>query len=104
MAIIYDNVGGWGSLDAYIAHLPGVRRELSRTAREGGQRAEAILRAHRHAGHARITVTKGDRLDWFVNLDDTRGLRAAAAIEFGRGPGGWHRGNAEGIHALRSAF
>lgn len=100
---IYEEIRG-RSVDDFIAHLPGVRRTLRRTAHAGGARAEAILNAHRYHGHARITVTRGDKLDWFVNLDDTRGQRAAAAIEYGRGPGGWHRGTTSGIHALRSAF
>lgn len=88
--------------DPYVAHMPGVRRELESTARKGGARAEAILDAHRYQGHARITVTEGDKLDWFVNLDDTRGQSAAAAIEYGRKGG--RRGTSSGVHALRSAF
>lgn len=95
MAIIYEFPPD--GLDAYIAHLPGVRRALQRTAQAGGARAEAILDAHRHAGHSQITVTQGDKLDWFVNLDDTRGQRAAAAIEFGTV-------RSSGIYALRAAF
>lgn len=83
----------------YFAKLPGVRAKLAETARKGAARAEAILDAHRYQGHAQITVTRGT-LDWFVNLDDTRGDRAAAAIEYGRN----RRGVTSGIHALRSAF
>lgn len=95
MAVIYS----WFD-DAYVAHMPGVRAELKRTAYAGGARASAILSAHRAEGHSRITVTEGDKLDWFVNLDDTRGDRAAAAIEYGRN----QRGETSGVHALRSAF
>ena len=83
--------------DEYFAKLPGVRATLKSTAHAGAARAEAILLAHRHAGHSRITVTRGDKLDYFVNLDDTRGQRAAAAIEFGT-----HRSSE--IYALRAAF
>lgn len=97
MAIIYEFAD-----DEYFAKLPGVRRKLKSTAQAGGARAEAILNAHRYQGHARITVTRGDKLDWFVNLDDTRGQRAAAAIEYGRKGG--RGGVSSGIHALRSAF
>ena len=87
--------------DEYFAKLPGVRRVLSRTAKDGASRAEAILAAHRYQGHSRITVTRGG-LDYFVNLDDTRGYPAAAAIEYGRKRG---RGGATaGIFALRGAF
>lgn len=87
--------------DEYFAKLPGVRAKLRTTAYAGAARAEAVLDAHRAQGHARITVTHGT-LDYFVNLDDTRGQRAAAAIEFGRRGG--RRGVSSGIHALRSAF
>ncbi|MDN5930420.1 MAG: DUF5403 family protein [Pseudonocardia sp.] len=87
--------------DEYFAKLPGVRAELRDTAEAGGARAEAILSAHRAQGHSRITVTKGS-LDWFVSLDDTRGDRAAAAIEYGRSGG---RGGAtQGVFALAGAF
>lgn len=85
--------------DEYFAKLPGVRRTLARTAHDGAARAEAILAAHRAQGHSRITVTRGG-LDYFVNLDDTRGQRAAGAIEYGRK----RRGVTSGVHALRSAF
>jgi len=87
--------------DEYFAKLPGVRRTLARTAHQGAARAQAILAAHRYQGHARITVTRGE-LDYFVNLDDTRGYPAAAAIEYGRKGG--RGGVSSGIHALRSAF
>jgi len=88
--------------DEFFAKLDGVRGELRRTAHAGGARAEAVLSAHRAEGHSRITVTEGDSLDWFVNLDDSRGDRAAAAIEYGRSGG--KRGVTSGVHALRSAF
>lgn len=87
--------------DEYFAKLPGVRGEIRRTANAGAGRAEGVLAAHRAEGHSRITVTHGG-LDYFVNLDDTRGDRAAAAIEFGRRGGRF--GVTSGIHALRSAF
>lgn len=96
MAEIY----AWAD-DEYFAKLPGVRRTLARTAHAGAARASAILAAHRHQGHSEINVTRGT-LDYFVNLDDTRGQHAAAAIEYGRnrGPGAPTRA----VHALRSAF
>ena len=100
MAEIYEEVHGM-TIDAYIAHMPGVRAKLRTTAAAGAARAEAILNAHRYQGHARITLTHGD-LDWWVGLDDTRGQRAAAAIEFGRTRG--RGGVTSGIHAIRSAF
>lgn len=45
-------------------------------------RARAILRAHRAEGHAKITTDRF-RLDRYIILDDTAGLKAALSIEFG---------------------
>lgn len=89
--------------DEYFAKLPGVRRTLALTAHEGAARASAILAAHRYSGDSEINVTRGG-LDYFVNLDDTRGQRAAAAIEYGRKITGRSEGTTSGVHALRSAF
>lgn len=84
-----------------VSHLPGVRQSVRAKAREGAAKASAVLAEHRHEGHSRITVTTGT-VDAFVNLDDTRGQRAAAAIEYGRsrGPGA----PTQGVFALHSAF
>lgn len=88
-------------LDQVIAHLPGVIGAVHDKAKEGAARAEAILAAHRDTGDSRITVTRGT-VDSFINLDDSRGDRAAAAIEYGRSGG---RGGAtQGVHALGGAF
>ena len=84
-----------------VAHLAGVIGAVRATAQAGGARAEALLAAHRVEGHARITVSSGD-VDSFVSLDDTRGQRAAAAIEFGRSGG--PRGPSQGLFILRRAF
>lgn len=85
-----------------VAHLPGVRRTLKRQADRIAGLASGVLSQHRHDGHAAIEVTRGSKLDYFVNLDDTRGQQAAAAIEFGHmAPNGrW----VEGIHALTRSF
>lgn len=85
-----------------VAHQPGVRRALKRHADRIAGRASSVLSQHRHSGDAEINVTRGTKLDYFVNLDDTRGQRAAAAIEFGHmAPNGrW----VEGIHALTRSF
>jgi hypothetical protein len=98
MAEIYLNDE---EMNYLISHMPGVRRQVTSTARKGAARASAILAAHRYSGDARITVTYGT-VDAFVNLDDTRGQRAAAAIEYGRRMG--ESGRSIGVHALRSAF
>lgn len=83
-----------------VAHLPGVRAELKATAEAGAVRARSILARHRHAGDSKITVTRGDKLDYFVNLEDEGG--AAAAIEFGRSGG--NRGATQGVGAISGAF
>jgi Family of unknown function (DUF5403) len=89
------------AIDAYFAHLPGVVGAVRDVAQAGGRRAESLLVAHRAEGHARITVSYGS-VDSFVSLDDTRGQRAAAAIEFGRSGG--PTGAMQGLFILRGAF
>lgn len=101
MAVVYEKMGD-ESLDAWVAHLPGVRATLKRTAHAGAARASAILAAHFHSGDSEINVTRGIELDYFVNLDDQRGQHAAAAIEYGRKRGAG--APTTGVHALRSAF
>lgn len=88
--------------DDLVAHLTGVRAELKATAYAGAKKARQELAAHRDSGDAKITATKGNQLDWFVNLDDQAGERAAYAIEFGHTT---KSGKAvQGIHALAKAF
>lgn len=106
MAVIYYNDEEMNHL---ISHKAGVRRTIVATTRAGAARASAILAAHRHEGHSRITATYGE-VDGFVNLDDRRGQRAAAAIEYGRrlGPDTEEDGRpgsrSVAVHALRGAF
>ena len=89
------------NLERTVAHLPTVVGAVRATAKRGQAGASAVLAAHRHTGDAEITVTHGD-VDAFVNLDDSRGQQAAAAIEFGRSGGA--RGPSQGIGALSKAF
>lgn len=88
--------------NSIVAHLPGVRNAVYDVAKKGGRRAEAILAAHRYQGHARIVVSRGAETDSFVTLDDSRGDRAAAAIEFGRSGGRF--GPTQGVLAISGAF
>ena len=90
---IYDNCND------IVAHLGGVRGAVRYEAQKGAAVARGILLAHRDTGASQITVTHGE-LDYFVNLDDTRGDRAAAAIEFGRSG----RSPSQGVRALSKAF
>jgi hypothetical protein len=86
------------SCDSTVAHLNGVRHSIARTAGKHAAIARGYLMAHRADGDSSITVTRGDKLDYFVNLDDTRGQSAAAAIEFGNRYGGG------GVAVLQRAF
>jgi hypothetical protein len=86
-----------------VSHLGGVQRALSHTAHELGAIAKGNLAAHEAEGYSEITVTRGIKLDWFVNLVDkpsksNKGKPAAAAIEFGNKYGGG------GIAPLRNAI
>lgn len=84
-----------------VAHLPGVKAAVYDKAQDGASRASAVLAAHHYEGHSKITVTRGTT-DAFVNLDDSRGDHAAAAIEYGRTTG--RGGSTQGVHALGAAF
>jgi hypothetical protein len=89
-----------------VAHLSEVNRAVEAAAKRAGEVASGVLSQHHHSGDAKITVTKGDKTDWFVNLDDTagtgRGHHAAAAIEYGHmAPDGTF---VDGIHALTRSF
>ncbi len=88
--------------DEYVAKMGGVQRELRSRANGGAARARAILAEHRHTGDSRIVVEHGV-IDYYVVLDDSRGARAAAAIEYGRS-GGARGGATQGVHALGGAF
>jgi hypothetical protein len=85
-----------------VAHLPGVRAELAATAEGGKARAEAILAGHHRTGQTEITVTAGDKLDYFVNLVDNSAKPAAAAIEYGHTTKGGRA--VRGVHAISGAF
>lgn len=83
-------------INEIVSHLGGVIGAVYSTAQEGAARAKGVLAAHRHEGHSEINVTRGD-VDSWVNLDDSRGQRAAAAIEYG------HSGR-RAVGALARAF
>lgn len=69
-------------MNKVVSNLPGVHDHLGDVASRAQRRGATQLAMHRHEGHAKVTTTEGD-VDWFVNLDDEAGERAAAAIEFG---------------------
>jgi len=80
---IADGYLSGAKLTEVLAHHSTVSHELQRQARMAGTRASVMLAGHRQDGNARIGVEKGD-LDWYVFLDDERGLQAAMTIEYGR--------------------
>ncbi len=85
MATIYRGSGRRGI--EYIAAMHvDTQHELETRAWEIALRAEANLLAHKADGHAEILLLHGD-VDYYVALDDSRGLNAALSIEFGRA--GW---------------
>lgn len=79
---IYQRVRGL-KIEKFLALRPGVQGALSVQAAKMAMEAKSTLARHRDEGHSRINITKGKRTDWYVNLDDTRGQRAAWAIENG---------------------
>lgn len=101
MAKVYDRC------DEHVAHMPGVKAAAKAHAMAGAAKATATLTAHRHQGHARITVESGIT-DYHVTLNDERGDRAALAIEFGREgyttAQGHKNAPAAGIKAVTGAF
>lgn len=67
-----------------VVNQPGVGAETYAKAQEVAARAEGILAGHKDQGHAKIEATRGNKgVDAFVYLNDERGAKAAAAIEFG---------------------
>lgn len=84
MAEIYRRVGG-RKLTKIIALHAEVQRELTRLAAEKAGIAAGLLdsRSKHRTGTSTISVDEGD-VDRYVVLDDTRGLKAALSIEYGR--------------------
>ncbi|WNV90310.1 DUF5403 family protein [Umezawaea sp. Da 62-37] len=84
MAEVYRRVGRH-KIEKLIALHRTVQDDLDDIALGRAGNAEAGLAAHRHEGHAQISIEVGD-IDRYVVLDDERGLMAALSIEFGRAP------------------
>ena len=66
-----------------VVRQPGVGAETFAVAQQVGAAAEGILAQHRDEGMSSIEVTKGTRSDAFASLTHKRGVKAAAAIEYG---------------------
>jgi len=73
MAVVYKGT------DAYVAHMPGVKKAVHAHGREVKSRAERLLAQHRAQGVARIEG-EVQNTDYLVSLVD----KAALSIEYGR--------------------
>jgi|LSQX01.1.fsa_nt_gb hypothetical protein len=92
MAVVYP----WCNDRA--AHSADCRRGLHLAAVILRDVAATRLRGHASEFHSRIELEKG-HLDYFIVLNDMRGDKAAAAIEYGRRSARF--GNTPGKGALR---
>lgn len=82
MAVVYKGVGR-RNVEEIVARHVEVQTDLENRAWAIALRAEAELLAHKQDGDAYIDLVHGD-IDYYVVLDDSRGLDAALSIEFGR--------------------
>lgn len=89
-------------VNSFIAHLPGVRREVVAVGKEIQSRAETLFAAHDRPGGHRIVGEKGDT-DYHVILEGP----VPVVIEFGREgftrADGRHIGPMQGLHILGRA-
>ena len=95
---IFHRVNGY-KLEKFIGLLPGPQAALARIAGTMAAAATAQLTLHKAEGHSRIDVADG-KVDKYVTLDDTRGLRAALSIEYGRK----RKRPSRGVHALAAGL
>lgn len=70
-------------VDRTIARTETVQHELQREAEAGALIARDVMSWHRYSGDSRITGPRKGDIDWYVDLNDERGQKAAGAIEFG---------------------
>lgn len=94
--------GNNAEVDAYIAHMPGVKKAVGTQGREIEAKAKANLAAHRDTGAAHIEFTRQDT-DALISLVDP----AVLSIEYGREAGidrsGRKQGAMQGLHILGRA-
>lgn len=104
-----DNFPGGVKLERLIAMHSDVQDAMDEHATFRGHVAAGLLEMNRFQDHSQISVERvPDELgfadmDRMVVLDDTRGLKAAMTIEFGRKKTGTNAGM-RGIAPLRKAF
>lgn len=100
---IYDYLHRGGAhsgmqLERAMGLMSEVQLEMNQVAARMAGAAKAVLGAHHDTGASRITITQGKRVDTYVNLDDSRGAPAAAAIERGNSRG------SDGLFALAAGI
>lgn len=102
MAEVYRSIKGKPFAD-WLAHtkMVDVALRMHATARAG--RAASYLAAHRDQGHSFIEVEK-KKLDYWVQLNDERGLFGAMSIEFGRRSNDEGKNGMPGLFILHRAF
>lgn len=105
---MYRRVNG-RKLTKLLAEIPEVQANLAMQTQRGATRAARLLdERSRHRTHTSQVTTARGKVDHYVILDDTRGLRAAMTIEYGRKPSVSEDGSIdpgmEGLHVLRDAF
>lgn len=87
MAEIYSRVfsgpGRGLTIQGAMGRVDVVQDRMKLEAMNGAERADALLKMHRVSGNSRIMVQHG-KVDYYVILDDERGLKAAMSIEYGR--------------------
>jgi hypothetical protein len=101
MAQVYKRIKG-RKIEKVMALQEDVQDALDRESFRMAVKAEHLLLAHRHEGHARIELDEG-RIDRYVVLSDERGLKAAMSIEYGRRPDDEGNGGMEGLRILHRA-
>lgn len=95
-----------GEVNAYLAHMGGVKKSVHDEGRDVKKRADALFKAHDNPGGHRITGERQDT-DYIVSLEGTGPGDNPLAVEYGRGPveydDGRKVGPAEGLHILSRA-
>lgn len=105
MATVGMGRGGHDGVNAYIAHMPGVKGAVHAEGREIQSRADAAFAAHNRPGGHEIVGEKQDT-DYLVSLVGP----VPIVIEFGRGSYTTERGGVpvevgpmQGLHILGKA-
>ncbi len=97
-----DNGAPMDAMNMIISSIDGVHDAVVDHANASARRGKSRLAQHRHDGDSKVTVTEGS-VDAFVNLDDTAGEWAAAAIEFGHRAGGANGKYVPGLYIISKA-